>query len=74
MEDLNHNNLVDIKDLNLMLKNWSDDLETIKSNIVKNWGKNIKKKAFLFLIQGMIIIMEDFLSIKKSFKGNRFIE
>lgn len=46
MEDLNNNNLVDIKDLNLMLKNWSDDLETIKSNIVKNWGKNIIKSGF----------------------------
>ena len=48
MEDLNHNNLVDIKDLNLMLKNWSDDLETIKSNIVKNWGKKHKKRHFCF--------------------------
>ena len=45
MEDLNNNNLVDIKDLNLMLKNWSDDLETIKSNIIKNWGKKHNKKG-----------------------------
>ena len=28
-----------------MLKKLSDDLETIKSNIVKNWGKKHKKKG-----------------------------
>ena len=45
MEDLNNNNLVDIKDLNLMLKNWSDDLNTIKNKIIDNWGKIINNKG-----------------------------
>ena len=72
MEDLNNNNLVDIKDLNLMLKNWSDDLETIKSNIVKNWEKH--KKGIFVSHTGNDNNNGRFFSIKKSFKSNRFIE
>lgn len=47
MEDLNLNGLVDIGDLNILLKNWDDSLENILNNIESNWGNKIQKNIFV---------------------------
>ena len=65
MEDLNLNGLVDIGDLNILLKNWDNNLENILNDMKSNWG-NKQQKIYLYLHLEIIIIWFIYLSVKNN--------
>ena len=52
MDDLNRDGFRTIKDLNIMLKNWSSELVEVHNQLKQNWGTKTNKKAIFVCKRG----------------------
>ena len=57
MDDLNHDGFRTLVDLNIMLKNWSDELAEVNTQMKLNWGIKTNQKA-IFVCRTPCNLME----------------